>query len=177
MSNIRRIGLLGFIASNILIAASLMTQPASAARTTKIKKEIHWLSSVDAGLARAAKIGKPVMIDFMATWCPPCRAMEDSTFSDQSIAEKASSFITVRIDIDKQREVAARYGALAKKYGGIGIPNILFLSPNGNRLKHIVGYYGPKELLAAMDSVLAMTAKAPSEENKPNLQPIASPQQ
>lgn len=177
MPKLRRIGLTCLIASTILIAASLAAQSVSAAKTTKIKKEIHWLSSVDAALTRAAKIGKPVMIDFMATWCPPCRAMEDSTFSNQLIAEKASSFVTVRIDIDKQREVAARYGALAKKYGGIGIPNILFLSPNGNRLKHIVGYYGPRELSAVMDSVLAMTAQAVIEKNKSNLRPTTSQEQ
>ena len=84
------------------------------------------------------------MIDFMAVWCPPCKAMEDSTFSDRAVVERASAFVPVRIDIDKQREVASKCGALARKYGGIGIPNILFLSVEGKRLKHIVGYYGPR---------------------------------
>ena len=62
----------------------------------------------------------------------------------------------MRIDIDEQREVASKYGALARKYGGIGIPNILFMSADGTKLKHIVGYYGPKQLVAAMDSALAV---------------------
>ena len=117
---------------------------------------IKWTYNISDGLAQAKKQGKPVMVDFMAVWCPPCKAMEDSTFSDRAVAEKASAFVPVRIDIDEQREVASKYGALARKYGGIGIPNILFMSADGTKLKHIVGYYGPKQLVAAMDSALAV---------------------
>lgn len=116
---------------------------------------IEWTYNINDGLAQAKKQGKPVMVDFMAVWCPPCKAMEDSTFSDRAVVAKASAFVPVRIDIDKQREVASKYGALARKYGGIGIPNILFMSADGAKLKHIVGYYGPQQLVAAMDSALA----------------------
>lgn len=124
---------------------------------SKEQDRIAWGHNVDAGLAQATKQGKPVMIDFMAVWCPPCKAMEDSTFSDRTVVEKAGAFIPVRIDIDAQRDVATKYGALARKYGGIGIPNILFLSADGRKLKHIVGYYGPRELVAAMDSALTVS--------------------
>lgn len=118
--------------------------------------EIKWTHNLDEGLAKAKKQGKPVMIDFMAVWCPPCKAMEDSTFSNRGVVRKAGDFIPVRIDIDAQREVATKYNGLARKYGGVGIPNILFLSADGKKLKHIVGYYGPQQLVAAMDSALAV---------------------
>lgn len=117
---------------------------------------IKWTYNLDEGLARAKKLGKPVMIDFMAVWCPPCKAMEDSTFSNRSVVRKAGDFVPVRIDIDKQRDVATKYNGLARKYGGVGIPNILFLAADGKKLKHIVGYYGPQQLVAAMDSALAV---------------------
>lgn len=147
------------LALSALVAAALVSTLAASVRAEQPrhpkKPGIAWTYDVDKGLAQAKKDGKPVMIDFMAEWCPPCRAMEDSTFGDSAVVRKASAFVPVRIDIDKQRDVAAKYGALARKYGGIGIPNILFLSAGGEKLKHIVGYYGPKQLVAAMDSALA----------------------
>ncbi len=155
MTNMRRFAL-PLVLSVAALLLSVNVDAERSWRSRRAKKEIHWLGDVDGGLAKARKSGKPVMIDFMATWCPPCRAMEDSTFCDPSVVAKAASFVTVRIDIDKQRDVAAKYGALARKYGGIGIPNILFLDGDERRLKHIVGYYGPNELVAAMDSALAL---------------------
>ena len=120
--------------------------------------EIHWNQDIDHALAQAKKQNKPLMIDFMATWCPPCHRMEDSTFSHPEVIKKTDSFITVRIDVDKQGDVANKYNSNARKYGGIGIPNILFLDKDGNELKHPVGYRGPEQFLAIMDSVLISTS-------------------
>ena len=119
-------------------------------------KEIVWSHSVDEALAEAAESGKPLMIDFMATWYPPCKKMEDSTFVDKRVIEKSGSFHTVRIDVDKQEEVAKKYNGNASKYGGIGIPNLLFLDSNGEKIAHPVGYKSPDQLIALMDSVLAV---------------------
>ena len=117
---------------------------------------IEWGTDIDAALASAKELRKPVMIDFMATWCPPCHAMEDSTFCDPEVIGKSREFVAVRIDVDEQREVAIAYDGNARKYGGVGIPNILFLDPDGGRLKHIVGYHGPDQLVSVIDTVLTM---------------------
>jgi len=116
--------------------------------------EIDWKFDLDAALAEARRTNRPLMIDFMAEWCPPCRAMEDSTFNDPDVIQRAASFVTIRIDVDKQREVAIRYNGNARKYGGVGIPNILFMTAGQTRLKHIIGFQGPQQLVAVMDSVL-----------------------
>jgi thiol:disulfide interchange protein len=138
-----------------MIAAAAIAATAAGGGDRKVNGGITWGHSVDEALASARKTGKPVMIDFMATWCPPCHAMEDSTFSDSTVIAKAGSFVPVRIDVDAQRDVAVAYGGNARKYGGIGIPNILFLDTKGATVRHIVGYYGPGQLVAVMDSVLA----------------------
>ncbi len=119
------------------------------------RPHIGWLTNADEGRRLASEQGKPVMIDFMATWCPPCRQMEDSTFSDPRVVTKAKAFVAVRIDVDQQGKVADAYGCNAGKYGGIGIPNILFLDPRGQAVKHPIGFTGPDALLAIMDSVLS----------------------
>jgi len=122
-------------------------QPVGASR-------IQWIYSIDSALVLSKQSQKPVMIDFMAEWCPPCRAMEDSTFNDIDIIKKSSKFITVRIDVDKQRETAVQYNGNARKYGGVGIPNLLFLNPDNEKLKHVVGFQNASRLSAVMDTVL-----------------------
>ena len=117
---------------------------------------IEWETDIDAALAAAKELRKPVMIDFMATWCPPCHAMEDSTFSAPEVIRKSKAFVTVRIDVDEQREVAIAYDGNARKYGGVGIPNILFLDADGGKLKHVVGYQGPDQFVSVIDTVLTM---------------------
>jgi thiol:disulfide interchange protein len=116
--------------------------------------KIQWIYSVDSALVLSGQTQKPIMIDFMAEWCPPCRAMEDSTFNNQKIIEKSADFITVRIDIDKQSDIAIQYGGNARKYGGVGIPNLLFLSPRNEKIKHVIGFHNAAHLSAVMDSVL-----------------------
>jgi len=83
--------------------------------TRQAPAKIEWLTSIDSALHIAAAADKPLMIDFMATWCPPGRAMEESTFSQKAVIERARDFIPVRIDVDKQPDVANKYHSNARK--------------------------------------------------------------
>jgi len=142
--------LLGFLLCLILVAGC--GQPQQEA----VHTEISWSVEINKALAQAKELDKPLMIDFMATWCPPCNKMEDSTFTNLDVIKKSSNFVTVRIDVDKQGDMANAYKSNAGKYGGIGIPNILFLDSEGEELLHPVGYQGPEEFIALMDSALTL---------------------
>jgi thiol:disulfide interchange protein len=137
-----------------IIIALIIVAAASVAPAATAAEIIPWTSDMDAGLARAKSENKPVMIDFVADWCGPCKSMDASTFSDAAVVQKAKAFIPVRIDIDKQEAIAAKYNGLARAYGGPGIPNILFLSGNGTKLKQTIGFKTAKQLLSEMDAVL-----------------------
>jgi thioredoxin:protein disulfide reductase len=130
---------------------------AKKAQTQAKPNSIQWIYNLDEGLARANDQHKTLMVEFMASWCSSCKEMEKKTFSNPNVRARVFEFVPVRIDIEQQREVAEKYNALAQKYGGIGIPNVLFLAANGTKIKHVVGYQSPKEFLAALDSVLALT--------------------
>ena len=67
---------------------------------------------------------------------------------------KITEFIPVRIDVDKQQDIAEEYNANARKHGGIGIPNILFLDKENNLIRQIVGFHNVDQLMRIMDSVL-----------------------
>ena len=125
-------------------------------RLTNKTPSIHWIHSIDSALVIAKQTRKPIMVDFMAEWCPPCQAMEDSTFNQPNVIVKSEKFVTVRIDVDKQPDVAVAYNGNARKYGGVGIPNMLFLSPDNRVIKHIIGYHNADKLIAVMDSAMTI---------------------
>jgi thioredoxin 1 len=53
------------------------------------------------------KSDTPTLVDFYATWCGPCQAMMPTI--DQLKAKKGSSLRVLKIDVDKNAEVAAKY--------------------------------------------------------------------
>jgi thiol-disulfide isomerase/thioredoxin len=119
-----------------------------------VGEEIEWMTNIDEALKLAAETNKIVMVDFMAKWCPPCKQMDKVTFPNHKVVCKSEEFITVRIDVDEQQDVANEYNGNAGKYGGIGIPNMLFIDKGKNVKRHIVGFHEPAKLVSVMDSVL-----------------------
>ena len=115
---------------------------------------IKWGNNLDSAFAIASKSNKLIMIDFMAEWCPPCKEMDKNTFSNKNIIKKSNEFILVRIDVDKQQNIAEEYNGNARKYGGIGIPNILFIDKEKKIIHHVVGFHDVDQLMEIMDSVL-----------------------
>ena len=134
----------------LVFAVSVNTPISMAA----VKPKIAWHKNLKDASKLAKQQNKPLMVEFMAEWCPSCNMMEDSTFINPAVIKKADRFVTVRIDVDKQKDVAAEYKASARKYGGIGIPNILFMTRDGGKLKHRIGYLDAASLTSVMDSVL-----------------------
>ena len=83
-------------------------------------------------MARARKAGKPVVIDFWAEWCVPCRKLKSQTMADPKVAGALKGFEVIFVDLDKHPE-------LAKAYGVKSIPDVFFLDAEGmivDRLKH-----------------------------------------
>ena len=117
-------------------------------------QEIIWEENLDSAFNLASLSNKIIMIEFMAEWCPPCKRMEKETFSNDKIINKSNEFIFVKVDVDKNQDIANEYKRNAKKYGGIGIPNILFIDKDKNIVHQTVGFLNANQLTAVMDSVL-----------------------
>ena len=90
----------------------------------------------DANLKETLAAGKPVVLDFWATWCGPCRMV--SPLIDELAEEFDGQIIVGKVDVDDNDEAAAEYGIMS-------IPTILFFK-NGELVNRHVGA-APKEVL------------------------------
>jgi len=109
--------------------------------------EIEWIYSLDKGLEIAKTENKPIMIDFYTDWCGWCKKLDSDTYSDLGIQELAKSFVCVKLDGDKNRE-------LTSKYGVRGFPTITFLNSEGKEINKNVGYATVSALSAIMESII-----------------------
>ena len=106
----------------VAIAAALLLGAGSSAG-------VAWEPFTQEALARARETGRPVIIDFTADWCLPCKELDRFTFADPEVAEASRQFVTLKADITKQLSDDVR--ALQQEYRILGAPTIVFLDPSG----------------------------------------------
>ncbi len=86
------------------------------------------------------KEDKPVLVDFYADWCGPCKMM--SPIID-SIAEENSNSIKVgKVNVDENQDSAMKYNVMS-------IPTILIFK-NGNISKSFIGVTSKQEIMDAL---------------------------
>ena len=113
----------------MVVAAGYAAEPA-----------VHWYSTIEEASARAVPSNRPIMIDFWAAWCAPCKVMEKEVYSTAEFQQATERFLPVKIDYDRKI-------ALARKYKVDALPTIVFADSYGNELFRYHGYVGAKTLL------------------------------
>ncbi|HEY8582904.1 MAG TPA: thioredoxin [Capillimicrobium sp.] len=86
---------------------------------------------------------RPVLVDFTAAWCPPCRMMKPVL---EELAAERDDLRIVTLDVDDNQEAAARYQVLS-------MPTFV-LFRHGAEAARLVGARPKRRLAAELDQVL-----------------------
>jgi len=92
------------------------------------------LAVLERGLRESEKSGKPVFIDFWASWCKNCLQMEHSTFKDSKVESALSSFVVVKFQAERPKE--AGVAEILDRFDVLGLPGYVVLRPKKSLTKH-----------------------------------------
>ncbi len=89
------------------------------------------------------KSDKPVLVDFWAEWCGPCRTL--GPILDEVSTEMADKALVVKVNVDEN-------GELAQQYGIRGIPTMIFFK-DGEAAKTLVGIQPKEEIKKTLEEL------------------------
>ncbi|MGB8952779.1 MAG: cytochrome c biogenesis protein CcdA [Candidatus Aminicenantales bacterium] len=121
------------------------------------ERAIQWFPFSEEKMAEAGRLGQPVLIDFYADWCLPCKELEKFTFSDPEVIATSRSFIMLKVDLTTVQSPQA--GELRQRFQIKGVPTLVFLTPDGREFLdlRVSGFEDKKEFLQIMKRALELS--------------------
>jgi thiol:disulfide interchange protein DsbD len=137
------VGIAGLVAGVFLIGSWVKMGPG-----------VSWKPYSPKVMEQARKSNKPVILDFSATWCTPCRELEDITFRDPEVVKQAQEdFIMVKVDLTTSGNPT--YEKLVTLYSIKGVPTVVFFDSQGRERKdlRLVDFIPADQFLGRMTQV------------------------
>lgn len=103
----------------------------------------------------AVTSGKPVIIDFSADWCIPCKEMDKLTFTDPGVIRLSAQFHLFKVDLTSS--ASPEVIRLKEQFNIKGVPSILFIDKNGREIESLrtLGFEKPESFIVKMNKTLS----------------------
>ena len=132
-----------------LLAVRVVTGIQQTRRPPEVADLVLWQPTRSAA-TEARTSGRPVLYEFSAAWCGPCRRMQREVFADRPSAQTINAlFVPVRL-VDTQRETGRNdpdVAMLQARYKVDAFPTLVVVPPDGSEPTVIVGYPGKSGLM------------------------------
>ncbi|RJP64199.1 MAG: thiol:disulfide interchange protein [Ignavibacteriales bacterium] len=111
----------------------------------------EWKVYSDTSFEQSKAANQPIMIDFYADWCIPCKELDAITYSDQKVIDEAARFDNYKVDMTKS--LSEETEKIRNKFKIVGMPTIILINSRGQEVKRLTGFVKPEEFLSILKAV------------------------
>jgi thiol:disulfide interchange protein DsbD len=113
---------------------------------------IAWLEDYDSAKQLALSSGKPMMVDFGASWCGACGELDRHTFSDARVVQEGQRFVPVHVDLSPGKDSEDKQ-ALLRSYNQRGLPLVVLHDASGKEAARVTSFLEASQFLEVMRKV------------------------